>query len=156
MKKVLISFLSFIFILQSCSSGDDGDSNNSSSTFLKIYDGKTWMWEDDHGYIEYYKFNNSTKNPFTLYHSGDYLTPPACLMVINTISLGQFNITENSTNKLVLQIGSSAGYSFYTFELKSGVMTLTVVQYRNNQIVDVDNIVLIQESINKKNIPICN
>lgn len=113
------------------------------------------MWEDGYGYIQYFKFNNITKNPFTLYQSNDYKENQACLTFVNVSSLSQFNVTENSTNKVVVQIGSSSEYSFYTFELKNGVMTSNVIQYVNNKIVDEDNIILTQESINKKNIPIC-
>jgi hypothetical protein len=152
--KKLIYLLSITFLLlQSCSS-DSVSSDDTTNTFLKKYDGTTWMWEDGYGYIQYFKFNNTTKNPFTLYQS-DYSEPNACLTVINVSSLNQFNVTENSSNKVVVQIGNSADYSFYTFELKNGVMTSTVVEYVNQNIVDEDNIVLIQESISKKNIPIC-
>lgn len=155
MKKLIYLFSITFLLLQSCSS-DNGSSDESTNTFLKKYDGTTWMWEDGYGYIQYFKFNNTTKNPFTLYQSDDYKAPQACLTVVNVSSLNQFNVTENSTNKVVVQIGSSAEYSFYTFELKNGIMTSTVKQYVNNAIVDEDNIILTQESISKKNIPICN
>nr|WP_315148101.1 hypothetical protein [uncultured Flavobacterium sp.] len=154
MKKLIYLFCITFLLLQSCSS-DSGSSDDSSNTFLKKYDGTTWMWEDGYGYVEYIKFNNTTKNPFTIYQSDDYKVPQACLTVVNVSSLGQFNVTENSTNKVVLQIGSSTEYSFYTFELKNGVMTSTIVEYFNNKIVGEDKFTLTQEAINKKNIPIC-
>ena len=156
--KKLIYLLSFTFLmLQSCSSGDGSGSENSNITFLENYNGTDWKWEDGHGYILYYRFNNTIKNPFTIYSAADYTISQPCLGVIPVSSSPSFNITENSTNKLVVQIySSSAEYSFYKFELKNGVMSLTEDYYKDNIFVEESYEILFKESINKKNIPICN
>lgn len=156
MKNLFLIFsISFLFLF-SCSSGDDDNSENSCSTFLECYDGIDWKWEDGYGYLIYYRINNTTDNPFTVYYYNDYEFAQPCLQVI-PISGFNFNITENSKNKLVVhQSVSSGDFSFFTFELNNGVMSLHVVEYENDTIVDDDLFILFEESVNESNILICN
>jgi hypothetical protein len=157
MKKLLFIFSLSFLVLFSCSSGgDDDNSENSCSTFLECYDTTDWKWEDGHGYLIYYRINNTANNPFTVYYYNDYEFAQPCLQVI-PISGFNFNITENSKNKLVVHQNVSSGdFAFYTFELNSGVMSLNVVEYEDNAIVHDDLFILFEESVNESNIPICN
>lgn len=154
MKKLLFALsLSFLFLI-SCSSENNKD--ESCSSYLECYDGTDWKWDDGQGYLIYYRILNNPDNPFKIYLYNDYDFDPPCMEVYN-VSAVNFNITENIPNRLVVQVyDSSTKYSFYTFELKNGVMSLTVVEYENNTIVDEDYSVLFEESVSKSNIPICN
>lgn len=155
MKNTLfILSLSFV-ILFSCSS-DNEKVDDSCSTYLECYDGTDWKWEDGHGYLVYYKINNNSNNPFTLYYYNDHDFAQPCLQVI-PISGFDFNITENSKSRLVVhQYVSSGDFSIYTFELKNGIMTIHVVEYEDDAIVDDELFILYEETVSKSNISICN
>lgn len=154
--KKLLYILSFSFLIFfSCSSNSD-DSEKSCSTFLECYNATDWKWEDGHGYLVYYRINNTANNPFTLYYYNDYEFAEPCFQVI-PISGFNFNITENSKNKLVVHQNVSSGdFTFYTFELKNGIMSLNVVEYEDDAIVDDDLFILFEEPVSENNTPICN